>query len=141
MFSPEFIGQRVQIISMTTPLILNVVIVSTKPLLHVYHCQQSILVNPLNPIVHFWLHHTAHCAEKIVSACYMRRFCVSRKGGTGGGGWGHPQGGMHMVAARLGCQSAMVGTGWANSCPGCMDRLRKRYSHLVEGSFLAGKVA
>ena len=24
--------------------------------------------NPLNPIVHFWLHHTVHCAEKIVSA-------------------------------------------------------------------------
>ena len=48
---------------------------------------------------------------------------------------------MHMVAARLGRQSAMVGTRWANSCPGCMDRLRKRYSHLVEGSFLGGKVA
>ena len=30
----------------------------------------------------------------------------------GGGGWGHPQGGMHMVGARLGCQKAMVGTGW-----------------------------
>ena len=30
-----------------------------------------------------------------------------------------------MVAARLGCQSGMAGTGWANSCPGCMDRLRK----------------
>ena len=98
-------------------------------------------LNPLNPIVHFWLHHTVHCAEKIVSARYARRFCVSRKGGTGGGGWGHPQGDMHMVAARLGCQSAMVGTGWANSCLGCMDRLRKRYSHLVGGSFLAGKVA
>ena len=26
------------------------------------------IFNPLNPIVHFWLHHTAHCAEKIVSA-------------------------------------------------------------------------
>ena len=39
---------------------------------------------------------------------------------------------MHMVAARLGCQSAMVGTGWVNSCPGCMDRLRKHYSQLVE---------
>ena len=52
-----------------------------------------------------------------------------------------PQGDMHMVAARLGCQSAMVGTRWANSCPGCMDRLRKRYSRLVGGSFLAGKVA
>ena len=81
----------------------------------------------------------------------MRRFCVSRKGGTGGGGtgrggtgrggWGHPQGDMHMVAARLGCQSAVAGTGWANFCPGCMDRLRKRCSrsHLVGGSFLAGK--
>ena len=55
--------------------------------------------------------------------------------------WLGPQGDMHMVAARLGCQSTMVGTGWANSCPGCMDRLRKRYSHLVGGSFLAGKVA
>ena len=48
---------------------------------------------------------------------------------------------MHMVAARLGCQSAMVGTGQANFCPGCMNRLRKRYSHLVGGSFLAGKAA
>ena len=35
----------------------------------------------------------------------------------------------------------MVGTGWANFCPGCMDRLRKRYSHFVGGSFLAGKAA
>ena len=60
---------------------------------------------------------------------------MSIKGGTGGGGWvGSLQGAMHMVAARLGCQSTMVGTGWANSRPGCMDRLRKRYSHLVGGS-------
>jgi len=29
-------------------------------------------------------------------------FWVSRKGGTGGGGWGHLQGAVHMVAARLG---------------------------------------
>ena len=26
--------------------------------------------------------------------------------GTGGGGWDHPQGDMYMVATRLGCQSA-----------------------------------
>ena len=52
-----------------------------------------------------------------------RWFCVSRKDGTGGGGWGHLQGDMHMVAAGLSCQSAMVGTMWANSYPGCMDRL------------------
>ena len=48
---------------------------------------------------------------------------------------------MHMVAARLGCQNAMVGTRWANSCSGCMDRFRKCYSHLVGGSFPAGKTA
>ena len=41
----------------------------------------------------------------------------------------------------LGCQSTMVGTGWTNSCPGCIDRLRKRYCHLVGVSFLAGKAA
>ena len=31
-----------------------------------------------------------------------RWFCVSRKDGTGGGGWCHLQGAVHMVAARLG---------------------------------------
>ena len=78
----------------------------------------------------------------VISYCALcGGFCISRKGGTGGGGWGHPQGALHMAAARLGCQSAMVGTRWANSCPGYMDRLRKRYSHLVGGSFLAGKPA
>ena len=59
-------------------------------------------------------------------------------GGRGGGGLGHPQGAVHMVAARLGCKWAVVGTGWANSHPVCMNRLRKRNSHLVRGSFLAG---
>ena len=31
--------------------------------------------------------------------------------------------------------------GWANSCPRCLDRLRRPYSHLVGGSFLAGNAA
>ena len=50
--------------------------------------------NALNPIVKFWLHHTstAHCA------CVQ---VLRQKGGTGGGGLGHPQGDMHKVAARL----------------------------------------
>ena len=90
-----------------------------------------IIFNPLYPIVHFGLHHTADCAEKKVSASAER----VRQGQVGG----VTQGDMHMVAARLGCQSAMAGTGCANSCPGCMDRLRKCFSHLVGGSFLAGK--
>ena len=69
-------------------------------------------------------------------------FCISRKGGTGGGGWGHLQpGDMHVVAARLGCERAMVGTRWATSHPDCMDRLRKHYSHFVGGCFLPRKAA
>lgn len=48
---------------------------------------------------------------------------------------------MHMVASRRGFERAMVGTWWATSCPYCTDRLRKHYSHLVEGWFLARKAA
>ena len=48
---------------------------------------------------------------------------------------------MHMAAARLGCKRTVVGTGWANSWPGCMSRLRKCYSHLSGGSFPAGKAS
>ena len=68
-------------------------------------------------------------------------FCVSGKGGTGGGGWGHLQGDMHMVAARIGFKKAIVGTRWSTYRPDCMERLRKHYSHLLEGWFLARKAA
>ena len=40
---------------------------------------------------------------------------------------------MHMVAARLGFEKAMVGTQRATPRSDCMDRLRKHYSHLAEG--------
>ena len=35
----------------------------------------------------------------------------------------------------------MVGTGWANSQPGCMSKLRKCYSHPSGGSFLSEKAS
>ena len=35
--------------------------------------------------------------------------------------------------------SYIVDTGWANSHPGCKNWLKKHYSHLVEGAFLARK--
>ena len=70
------------------------------------------------------------------SLCALARwFCVSRKGGTGGGG----QGDLHMVAVVAVCRNALVGTGWSNSCLVCTNRLRKYCSHLVESSFLAVK--
>ena len=65
--------------------------------------------NPLNPKLPF--------GYIILCTAQKRQSLRQQKG------WGHPQGDMHMVAARLSCQSAMVGTVWANSCPGCMDRL------------------
>ena len=91
--------------------------------------------------MHFWLHHTVHCAEKIVSVRLPPGSASAERVGQGEVGLGHPQDDMHMEAARLGCKNTMVGTGWANSCPGCMGRLRKRCSPLVGGSFLAGKAA
>ena len=63
------------------------------------------------------------------------------KGGTGGGGWCHPQGAVHMAAARLGCIRAMVSIEWGHSHPGYTNELKKHYSHLVGGSFLAGEAA
>jgi len=37
------------------------------------------------------------------------------------------------MVTRLGCEGAMVGNKWANSCPRCMNGLRKHYSHLFGG--------
>ena len=56
-------------------------------------------------------------------------------------GQGEVGGVIRRVAARLGRQVAWLGLGGPIPAPGCMDRLRKRYSHLVGSSFLAGKVA
>ena len=50
-----------------------------------------------------WLHHIARCAGTQV--------CVSRKGGTGGGAWGHPQGAVQMVPARFGCKRPWLALG------------------------------
>ena len=49
------------------------------------------------------------------------------------------QGAVHMVATRLGCKGVVVDTARANSHPGCMNELRKCYSHFVGGLFLAGR--
>ena len=68
------------------------------------------------------------------------KLCISRKSGTGRGGWDHPQGAVHKAAAMLGFKGAMVGTGWAKFCPGCMSRLRKHYSHLVGVHFWQGRL-
>ena len=40
------------------------------------------------------------------------RFCMSRKGGTGGGGWLHLKGANSMATPVLGSRKALVGTRW-----------------------------
>jgi len=40
------------------------------------------------------------------------RFCMSRKGGTRGGGWVHLQGANGMAMSGLSCRKALVSIGW-----------------------------
>ena len=39
------------------------------------------------------------------------RFCVSRNGETGGGGWVHPKGANGVAVSGLTCRKALVDTG------------------------------
>ena len=74
------------------------------------------------------------CAQHTDSLCVLAcGFCVSRNSGTGG------QGAVHTAAARPCYKKGMVDTRQANFHSGCMNRHRKHYSHLIGGSFLAGK--
>ena len=61
------------------------------------------------------------------------RFCVSRKGGTGGGGWVHPMGANSMAVSGLIFRSDLVGTGRAISILFGINGVRK--SHLVGPPF------
>ena len=63
------------------------------------------------------------------------RFCASRKGETGWGGWAHLKGANSMAASRLGCRKTLVCTGWAISFLLCITRLRKQSSDLVRPPF------
>ncbi len=43
------------------------------------------------------------------------RFCMSRKGGTRGDGWVHPQGENAIVQPCTGHRKPLLGAGWAVS--------------------------
>ena len=59
------------------------------------------------------------------------RFCVSRKGGAGGGGWVHPKGANSMAVSGLVLRSDLVGTGRAISVLFGINGVRNKRSHLV----------
>ena len=53
------------------------------------------------------------------------RFCGSRKGGTRGGGWVHPEGANSMALSVLHGRTVLVGTGKAISAVFGINGLRK----------------
>ena len=63
------------------------------------------------------------------------RFCFSRNGGTGGGGWVHPKGANSMVVSGLVFRSDLVGTGRAISILFGINGVRNQRSHLVGPPF------
>ena len=52
------------------------------------------------------------------------RYCVSRKGRTGGGGWVHPKGANSVGMSVLNFRKTLVGADWAVSHLLCMNGLR-----------------
>ena len=63
------------------------------------------------------------------------RFCVSRKDGTGGGGWVHPKGANSMAMSGLHGRKVLVGTGRAISVTFGINVLRNKPSCLVMPPF------
>ena len=63
------------------------------------------------PVLHWTLQYTFGYISLRKACMLAHGFCVSRKCWTGGGRWGHLQGDMHMVAARLGFERALYRVG------------------------------
>ena len=85
-----------------------------------------------NPMVHFWLHHTVPAHR--LCACTQ----VVRQGkGWDRGRWVGSLAGCCADSLPADCKRAMVSTGWANSHPGCMNRLVKCY--ILVADFSIGK--
>ena len=60
---------------------------------------------------------------------------MSRKGGTGGGGWVHPKGANSMAVSGLILRSDLVGTGRAIFILFGINGVRNKRSHLVGPPF------
>ena len=65
--------------------------------------------------------------------------CVSRKGGTGGGGWVDPNGANSMALSGLIFRSDLFGTGKGISIFFGINGFRNKRSHLVGPPFLEFK--
>ena len=58
-------------------------------------------------------HHQNSATLSVGTIRFEDRFCASRKGRTGGGGWVHHfRLAVHMVAVAAGYRKGLVSTGW-----------------------------
>ena len=73
----------------------------------------------------FWRHETFSFMISHPAMSLGDRFCDSRKGGTGGGGWVHPEGANSMAVSGLRDRKVLVGTGRAISAVFGINGLRK----------------
>ena len=80
-------------------------------------------------------HETLSFMMSLLAMSLGLRFCVSRKGRRGGGGWVHPKGANSMAASGLVFRSNLVGTGRAISILFGIYGARNQQSHLVGPPF------
>ena len=71
----------------------------------------------------------------LLAMSLVLRFCISRKGGTGEGGWVHSRGANSMAMSGPACRKALVGTGRAISVLFGINGLRSKLSYLVGPPF------
>ena len=61
--------------------------------------------------IHAYMRHTTFSLDVTSDMSLGHRFCASRKGGTGGGGWVSTVGPGNMASSGLSCRKPLIGTG------------------------------
>ena len=89
------------------------------------HTTKLIKLNPLRPNVAYLQRETFSFMMSHPAMSLGDRFCDSRKGGTRGGGWVHPEGANSMAMSGLRDRKVLVGTGRAISAVFGINGLRK----------------
>ena len=81
-----------------------------------YRFVQERALDPLRPNVAYLQRETFSFMMSHPAMSLGDRFCDTRKGGTGGGGWVHPEGANSMAVSGLCGRMVLVGTGEGHLC-------------------------
>ena len=80
-----------------------------------------------------------HLVMSLPAMTFGDRFCFSRKGGIGGGGWMYLNSADSMTISGFSFRNALVGSRWATAVLLCTNKLTKQSSRLARHPFLVGK--